>query len=99
MKHNKILILSVGIVFASNIAAQQLPTNNNPSAPANGQNDPKFWSRGGNTVGGGSNNLFGTLWNSPIYTTTNGVLREKLNGDLGIAGAPQYSINGYTAGC
>ena len=49
------------------------------------------WYRGGNNSGGpgGSNNLFGTKWNSPIYTQTNGINRMKLNGDFA------YTINGF----
>ena len=49
------------------------------------------WYRGGNNTGGpaGSNNIFGTKWNSPIYSQTNGINRMKLNGDFA------YTINGY----
>lgn len=55
------------------------------------------WYRGGNNgppSGLTGDNTFGTRWNSPIYTITNGQNRMKLNGDLT---GSQYSINGYTA--
>ncbi len=74
------------------VISQQNPTNNNPSVPAqNGTNDRAFWSRSGNSQINGNNNIFGTLWNSPIYTQTNGVNRYKLNGTL------NYPVNGFTA--
>lgn len=57
------------------------------------------WYRGGNNIisGPAGFNIFGfaTGSNSPIYTETNGALREKLNGDF--TGATQYPINTYTA--
>ena len=42
------------------------------------------WYRGGNfNVGpAGNNNIFGTMWNSPIYTQTAGQNRMKLNGNI-----------------
>jgi hypothetical protein len=64
---------------------QQDPTNNSPSAPgASGTNSSSFWSRVGNagTGANNSNNIFGTLWDSPIYTYTSGLPRTKLNGNL-----------------
>ena len=86
-KHIFLLGLLVNGVAA---IAQQNPTNNNPVNPAqNGRNDRAFWSRAGNTDQNGSNNIFGTMWNSPIYTVTNGVNRMKLNGSL------NYTIDGY----
>ncbi len=49
------------------------------------------WRRGGNTTGGGTNNLFGTSFgfNSPIYTITNGLNRTRLNGTL------TNTVNGF----
>ena len=56
------------------------------------------WYRGGNfNVGpAGNNNIFGTMWNSPIYTKTNGFTRTRLNGDLTtiISGVNQ-NVSGY----
>ncbi len=66
-----------------NVVAQQTPTGSAP--PANTlpyifavQNMvEKAWYRGGNLPGGsaGNNNIFGTMWNSPIFMQTNGANR------------------------
>lgn len=72
--------------------AQQAPTNFNPlPAAQSGSNDKAFWSRAGNSQISGNNNIFGTLWNSPIYTQTNSANRTKLNGDV------NYTVNGFNA--
>jgi hypothetical protein len=100
---NKLLInialLSIGFSLQQNIVAQQVPTTTSPDLPAlNGRDARDFWSRAGNSGIGinNQNNIFGTLgsFNSPIYTQTNGVFREKLNGDF--TSGTQYPINGYT---
>ena len=56
--------------------AQQNSTGN----PGNSSD----WRRGGNLIApfgqGGSNNIFGTMWNSPIYTYTNGINRMTIFG-------------------
>ncbi len=63
----------------------QTPTG---SAPPNTAPVPilaqSAWYRGGNNLGGtaGSNNIFGTMWNSPVYHFTSGVQRMVLNGNL-----------------
>jgi hypothetical protein len=41
-----------------------------------------YWARGGNNTTYTTNNIFGTLWNSPIYTITNGSHRMRVNGNL-----------------
>jgi hypothetical protein len=43
----------------------------------------------GNQLVGGINNIFGTKWNSPIYTITNDQYRMKLNGIV------NYPVNGF----
>ena len=50
------------------------------------------WYRGGNQNNGpaGNANIFGTRWNSGIYTMTNGQYRMKLNGSV------NYDVNGFT---
>lgn len=53
------------------------------------------WFRGGNSGNILSPNIFGTMWNSPIYTQTNGVNRMKLNGAF-TSNATQYNIDGYS---
>lgn len=98
MKHFKFIIL-VGLLTSNTSYAQQVPTGN-PPTPTLPNQAASAWYRGGNFPIGTSplatNNLFGTQtsFNSPIYTITDGILREKLNGDFGGA-ATQYSINGY----
>lgn len=77
------------IVLAISANAQQLPTGQ--ATPSTDQ----FWSRDGNLPSGStplSANIFGTQWNSPIYTETNGILRMKVNSSFGAA---QYLINGF----
>lgn len=82
------------------VFAQQAPTITAPGASLNGTTSNQFWSRAGNTNGLGLNNIFGTLWNSPIYTVTDAAYRMKLNGTFTAPGGtnPQYGINGYPFG-
>lgn len=82
------------MLYGSILLAQQTPTGPtiNPNAPVP-QLAGHAWYRGGNNLGGigGNKNIFGTMWNSPIYTYTNGINRMKLNGTL------NYNINGFNA--
>lgn len=91
----KQFLLLGAILFGVSALAQQAPTNTAPggSGPS-GQNSAQYWSRAGNNnfPVGNTNNIFGTLWNSPIYTVTNGVNRTKLNGNV------NYNVNGFTQG-
>ena len=72
-----------------NAIAQQNPTGVAPPAftpnnlPAVHDAVERAWYRGGNFSGGtaGANNIFGTMWNSPIYTQTNAKTRMVINGD------------------
>ncbi|MBX7094804.1 MAG: hypothetical protein K1X56_08790 [Flavobacteriales bacterium] len=88
-----ITILGLLPLFTSFTSQAQTPVIGTP--PANNPNAQAgaAWYRGGNnnTVPLG-NNIFGTLWNSPIYTFTANTPRSKLNGNL--VGA-QYLINGF----
>ena len=81
------------LLYSIYAISQQSPTGNapNPSA-SNTILSGSAWYRGGNSPGGiaGTNNIFGTKWNSPIFTQTNSVNRMKLNGDF------TYSINGFS---
>ena len=107
MKKRFLLIASLLALSNEVLIAQQTPTGT-PPANVNATNNPilrdlaeRAWYRGGNNPGGagGTNNVFGTLWNSPIYTVTNGVNRTKLNGNFTANGATaQYTINGYGFG-
>ncbi len=96
MKHKFYLGL---IALSINAMAQQNPTNTAPGPLLNGSNTNQFWSRGGNQGSFpliNNNNIFGTLWNSPIYTQTNGQTRTRLNGTLTtpINGVNQ-NVDGY----
>lgn len=87
MKKIKILVASLLI---GSVAYAQLPPLGNSSANAN-------WRRGGNNLGGGNPpdaNIFGTFYNSPIYTYTNGVPRMIMNGTK-TAGMYPAGINGH----
>jgi uncharacterized coiled-coil protein SlyX len=87
------MLLSIPI-----LRAQVVPTISTP--PNGGQTSGDYWSRAGNTSIG--NNIFGTMWNSPIYTVTGNTFtsgnnyRSKLNGILGQS--TQYPINGFGFG-
>jgi hypothetical protein len=79
MKKIKILITS--ILFGG--AAFSQPIGNPPANNTNAR-AAAAWYRGGNNIGGTNPvgaNIFGTMWNSPIYTHTNGINRMIVNGD------------------
>lgn len=81
------------ICITISIRAQQGPTLTSPGgAIPSGQTSNQFWSRAGNTPNNGSNNIFGTQWNSEIYTITNGNYRMRLNGQT-----DTYTVNGSNA--
>jgi hypothetical protein len=84
MKRIKVIVTSL---FACSVLyGQQSPTGNPPSPPTVNNNANSAWYRGGNNPIGTSplatNNIFGTRWNSPIYTITGNVTRMKLNGTI-----------------
>jgi hypothetical protein len=85
----KLLICAL-LLMELGVYAQQQPTNTSPAGNANGRNDRRFWSRGGNTLAQGQNNIFGTRWNSPIYFMTSNVNRMRLMGSNF-----NFGINGY----
>jgi hypothetical protein len=73
------------------VKAQQNPTINNPGGVVpSGQSNGQYWSRAGNLLTNGNNNIFGTRWNSGIFTMTNGQYRMQLNGSV------NYPVNGFT---
>ncbi len=99
MKNKFLLIVALSGIYYSN--AQQSPTG--PAIPSGSQTASlaaTAWYRGGNYLGntGANRNILGTMWNSPIYFTTNGntspYYRMKLNGEFGII-SPQYLINNF----
>jgi hypothetical protein len=77
----KIKNLIVASFIAANAFAQQPPTPNPASDPSTGLPGPQkgtvAWYRGGNsiTTPAGTANIFGTLWNSPVYHFTTGKRR------------------------
>lgn len=87
----KITILIGSLLIGSLIYAQQSPTGNGGNS--------KEWHRGGNNAApfgqGGTDNIFGTMWNSPIYTYTDGINRARLNGTLT---APLNGVNQNVSG-
>lgn len=90
----RILILSGFLIWTVPLLAQQAPTNNSPVGNLSGYQNQQYWSRAGNNDANGTNNIFGTLYNSPIYTQTNSINRMKLNGSF-TSSANQYLIDGY----
>ena len=76
-------ILSISLFYTS---AQPV------GSPANSP----FWNRGGNLQQNNSSNIFGTFWNSGIYTYTASVCRTRLNGNqtANINGVNQ-NVTGY----
>lgn len=70
--------------MSSSVLYAQTAPQGNPPAPNTNARAAAAWYRGGNNFGGGVNppgaNIFGTMWNSPIYTVTNGVTRMVLQG-------------------
>ncbi len=81
MKQNKKLWIGIGLICTNYLYAQQAPTNTSPGTATNGTTSNQFWSRAGNTDINGTNNIFGTLWNSPIYFSTNNTNRMALMGN------------------
>ncbi len=87
MKKIKILVASLLI---GSVAYAQLPPLGNSGISTD-------WKRGGNNLGGGNPpdaNIFGTFYNSPIYTYTNSVPRMIVNGTKTPALFP-LGINGH----
>lgn len=88
--NTKLILLGACLMGGSFLMAQA------PPSTGSGNSSSDFWSRSGNvqTTGG---NIFGTRWNSPIYTWTGGTAasnyRMKLNSDHN--NVSQYAINGY----
>ncbi|MBW6481444.1 MAG: tail fiber domain-containing protein [Vicingaceae bacterium] len=81
MKNLKILL---GLLLISSYSYAQPPTGTPPPNINNtSQTSQSAWYRGGNNPIGfaGTNNIFGTMWNSPIYTYTNGINRMTVFGN------------------
>lgn len=81
------------VVFAFIISITAITLKAQPvGTPANSP----FWNRGGNLQINNSSNIFGTFWNSGIYTYTASVCRTRLNGNQisNINGVNQ-NVTGY----
>ncbi len=93
---NKISTI-IAFACALNANAQSNQTGNPPSNNVNAQ-AKAAWYRGGNFPIGTNPtgaNIFGTMWNSPIYTVTNGINRTRLNGNLI---TPIFGVNQNVSG-
>jgi hypothetical protein len=94
----KITTLAIALNIAA-IAQTGFPPAyaNNPNQAVNNANFA--WYRGGNLPGGpaGNNNIFGTMWNSPIFHQTNGINRMQMNGTVSnvINGGASLSKDGF----
>lgn len=88
----KIFNLITAGLFAVNAIAQQPPTPNPTSDPSLPLPVPQkgtvAWYRGGNAIAGpsGNANIFGTMWNSPVYYYTGGLNRMALFSNIGSNG-------------
>ena len=84
------------IALSINSIAQQAPTGFGVNGT--GANASTYWARGGSLqMNPPGNNIFGTLWNSPIYTQTMGKTRMAINGDktANIAGYAGQVTDGF----
>lgn len=96
----RLITIGICLGLTSSIYSQQTPTGSPvPGGYTTAQQAASAWYRGGNLMGntGGSNNLLGTAWNSPLYFITGGTgsanYRTKLNANF--TSVTQYTINGY----
>lgn len=97
MKIKFILLSFFFLTLIQNYTLAQLPPFVSGQPSSNNVNTlaKSSWYRGGNlgptstVTSQGDQNVFGTLWNSPIYTYTNSLARMKLNGSL------SYAVNGF----
>ncbi len=86
----KKIIFSIGLIMPYTLISQ-VAAFGTPHPSVQYQD----WYKGGNTgLPGSTANIFGTFFNSPIYTYTNSTKRMKLNGFF--TPGSQYPINGYT---
>lgn len=90
-----IKIITITLVLINcNLFAQQPSTG--WGVNGTGITSGTYWARGGNNILSTSNNIFGTVWNSPIYTITDNMVRSRLNGTQNtlINGVVQ-NVDGY----
>ncbi len=80
-------------IITSFTALSQSPPQGNPPANNTNQQARAAWYRGGNNFSYNDYNIFGTLWNSPIYTQTAGITRTRLSGNLPAVPALGTTVN------
>jgi hypothetical protein len=97
MKNKNKLLTIIATCAYVHCVSQQAPTGPSPSGTGTVNQANKAWYRGGNAALPGTENIFGTLWNSPIYTQTSAINHMKLNGTVSypIAGAPSAPRDGF----
>jgi hypothetical protein len=76
-----LIIQTLSVCIADAQPVQNSPGNQN----AAGANSAQYWSRQGNTLNQGTNNVFGFQagWNSQVWFTTNGFYRMMMNNGAG----------------
>lgn len=79
-KYKKMSVITFSLT--SFMALSQSPPQGNPPSNNTNARAAAAWYRGGNSLVGNANNIFGTAtgFNSPIYTVTNGTTRTVLAG-------------------
>lgn len=99
----KVKKIFVASLVSINIIAQQAPTPNPASDPSTGLPGPQkgtvAWYRGGNVPVGPAttNNIFGTMWNSPVYHYTSGKLRMTVFDDTYTGSSNSTTFGGGVA--
>jgi hypothetical protein len=97
MKKIKLKFLAASIFLSISAIAQ--PPTGTPPATNTAARAAAAWYRGGNFPIGSTPpgaNIFGTMFNSPIYTYTNSVNRTRLNGTLTTTiNAVNQNVDGY----
>jgi len=71
MKNFKKMAIALGVIAPVMAFSQTAPQGNPPASNTNAR-AAAAWYRGGNNPTS-PDNIFGTMWNSPIYTYTNGI--------------------------
>jgi len=77
MKNFKKMAIALGVIAPVMAFSQTAPQGNPPASNTNAR-AAAAWYRGGNNPTS-PDNIFGTMWNSPIYTYTNGIGRTRYN--------------------
>ncbi len=91
--------LLIGVLALSGLTFSQTNPQGNPPPNNTNARARAAWYRGGNNFGQNNPpgaNIFGTMWNSPIYTYTNGIQRTTLLGTTTAnIGGTNYNNSGH----